>query len=148
MVRYDIVRLASELGGRPLRWINNKGDVRTFVVRRDDHGVPSLLCTPNDGPGPFRLILAGRGYMMNKRALYPLSLVDDLVSGKGFAVAAIDAPGHGDRQPDGGGDTEAVDRARRAHWRQFGGTEIAADWRAVLDELQDLPELDGSPVGY
>jgi len=148
VVRYDAVRLASELGGQPLRWIESKADVRRFVVERDGHGVPGLLCTPSDLPGPFSLILAGHGYTMNKRALYPLSLVDDLVSGRGFAVATIDAPGHGDRQPDGGRDTGAVDRAWRAHWRQFGGTEIAADWRAVLDELQDLPELDGSPVGY
>ncbi len=74
--------------------------------------------------------------------------MDDLVRGKGFAVAAIDAPAHGDRQPDGGLDAAAVDRAWRAHWRQFGGTEIAADWIAVLDDLQELPEIDESRVGY
>jgi len=76
----------------------------------------------------------------------------------GFAVAAIDAPGHGDRP------RSAVDERARADLRRamqvgepvdeifesFIGPLVeraVPEWRATLDALLALPEI-GGPVGY
>jgi alpha-beta hydrolase superfamily lysophospholipase len=91
------------------------------------------------------LVLAGHGFTLHQRALFPLLLAADLTR-RGFGVAAIDAPGHGERQPDGGADRDASDRAWREHWREFGGTKIAAEQSAALDWLES--ELEVSAVGY
>ncbi len=120
---------------------------RAFEVLCAGETVPGVLWTPRTGDGPFPLVLAGHGFTLSKRALYPPSLVDDLVE-RGFAVAAIDAPGHGDRQPNGGRDAAACDRAWRAHWREFGASRIAAEYRAVLDMLASEADVDASRIGY
>jgi hypothetical protein len=76
----------------------------------------------------------------------------------GFAVAAIDAPGHGDRP------SSAVDEQHRADLRRAmeAGEPVdeildafivplvekaAPEWRTTLDALLSLPEI-GGPVGY
>ncbi len=76
----------------------------------------------------------------------------------GFAVAAIDAPGHGDRPR-----SAADDRHRADLRRAIGAGEpvdgivdafllplverAVPEWRSTLDALLSLPEIDG-PVGY
>ena len=128
-----------------MRWTENDGQGRDFTVACAGRDVPGVLWAPQGG-GPFPLVLAGHGFTVHKRALYPATLIKDLNS-RGFALAAIDAPGHGERQPDGGRDTEASDRAWRAHWREHGASQIAEEWRATLDALLALPEIE-EPVGY
>ena len=80
----------------------------------------------------------------------------------GFTVVAIDAPGHGDR-PRTAEDERARDEFRQA--RETGDTgrfesvsvryaislaeRAVPEWRAVLDALQELPEIGTeAPVGY
>jgi len=118
----------------------------TFDVVSARERIPGVLWTP-DGPGPFPVILAGHGFTLHKKALYPQALVADLTA-RGFAVAAIDAPGHGDRSPTTGDDTAAVDRAWRAHWREHGAVVIAAEYRLLLDSLIARPDIDGSRIGW
>ncbi|MEX0786142.1 MAG: alpha/beta hydrolase [Dehalococcoidia bacterium] len=130
-----------------MRWVEQEGNERGFVVERGGQDVPGVLWTPGDADEPFPLVLAGHGYLLNKRVLFPTTLPADLTS-RGLAVAAIDASEHGERALDGGRDAAAVDRAFRAHWRSHGGTEMAADWRAALDELARLPEIDERRAGY
>jgi alpha-beta hydrolase superfamily lysophospholipase len=118
---------------------------RSFAIDCAGERVPGVLWTPDDESAPRPLVLAGHGFTLHKRALFPPSLVADL-TGRGFAVASIDAPGHGERQPDGGADRAASDRAWREHWRQLGATRIAAELSAALDWLES--ELEVSAVGY
>jgi fermentation-respiration switch protein FrsA (DUF1100 family) len=82
------------------------------------------------------------------------------VTSCGFHVAAIDAPGHGDR-PRTAADERHVAALRRA---QAAGEPIAPivvrlhidlaaravpEWRATLDALQKLPEIGAEgPVGF
>jgi hypothetical protein len=96
---------------------------------------------------PAPLVLAGHGFTQHKNALFPPALVNEL-TGRGFAVAAIDAPCHGDRQPAGADDRKAVARGYRAHWREFGASRIACELSALLDELVTLPDVVGRPSGY
>lgn len=130
-----------------IKWAGGEGGARSFVAERRGQEVPGVLWTPRGIGGPFALVLAGHGYTLSKRELFPTTLVADMMS-RGLAVAAVDAAEHGDRRPDGGRDAAAVDRAFRAHWREHGGTEMAADWCAVLGELAQLPEIDGQRIGY
>jgi pimeloyl-ACP methyl ester carboxylesterase len=120
---------------------------QTFQIAVTGRRVPGVIWMPDGSAVQAPLVLAGHGFTLHKRALYPVDLPDRLTA-LGLAVAAIDAPGHGDRQPDGGRDAGEVDRAWRAHWREHGGLEIAAEWQAVLDALQDIPEIDATQVAY
>ncbi|MEX2246154.1 MAG: alpha/beta hydrolase [Dehalococcoidia bacterium] len=119
---------------------------RTLPLVCDGHAVPAILWTP-DADGPHPIVVAGHGFGQHKRALFPPSLPRELTA-RGFALAAIDAPGHGDRQPDGGRDFRAVDAAWRAHWREHGASRIAREYGALIDALADLREIDVSRAGY
>jgi pimeloyl-ACP methyl ester carboxylesterase len=114
----------------------------------DGPSLPGILWTPADAATPRPLIFAGHGFQLSKRSLFPRDLTAHLVGRYNFAVAAIDAPGHGDRQPNGAHDYVAVERDWRAHWRRFGATIIAAEWSAVIDALALLPEIDATRLGY
>lgn len=65
---------------------------RLFTV--DD--VPGVLWRPADAAGSA-LVLLGHGGGQHKRAQGILARAHRYVTTCGFAVAAIDAPGHGDR---------------------------------------------------
>jgi pimeloyl-ACP methyl ester carboxylesterase len=99
------------------------------VVERDFTvgEVPGVLWSPASGPAGAPLVLMGHSGGMSKRAPGILAQAHHYVTGYGFTVAAIDAPGHGDRP-------------RNAEDEQ---------WRATLDALQALSEIGtDAPVGY
>jgi pimeloyl-ACP methyl ester carboxylesterase len=107
--------------------------------------------------GPRPLILLGHGGGQHKKAPGLLARASRFVAG-GFAVAAIDAPGHGDRSPseEQRRMTEAI-RDRAAQGEPLGpifpgyNATMAAwaipEWRATLDELLERTGPAG-PVGY
>jgi dienelactone hydrolase len=71
-----------------------------------------------------------------------------LVRRHGFAVAAIDGPVHGERRAvfDAG---EKVRAEFRELWAAGGSVEpMIQDWRATLDRLCELPEVDPGAVGW
>lgn len=131
-----------------MRWVEDRVLERPFEVACEGRRVPGVVWTPLEGRGPRPLVLAGHGFTMSKRALFPLTLANDLVLRFGFAVAAIDVPGHGDRQPDGGRDAGASERDWFAHWRAHGASQIAADFGAALDALQRTSDVGPSSVAY
>ena len=134
------------------------------VVERDFTvgEVPGVLWSPASGSGRAPLVLMGHGGGQHKKTPGLLARALDTVTTRGFAVAAIDAPGHGDRP------RTAEDEQARADLRQAMaageaervrsvsvryGTALAEravpEWRATLDALQELPEIGtGAPVGY
>jgi pimeloyl-ACP methyl ester carboxylesterase len=137
----------------------------TFEQRLDDGvlerefilaDVPGVLWTPGVSPGP--LILCGHNGGLHKRDPRLVARARHFTAQYGFAVAAIDAPGHGDRP------RSAVDEQTRANMRRAmaaGGPvedfvdalvvplveRMVPEWRTTLDALLSLPELTG-PVGY
>jgi hypothetical protein len=118
--------------------------------------IPGVLWTPGSAPHP--LILSGHNGGLYKRHPRLVARARHYAAEHGFAVAAIDAPGHGDRP------RSAVDEQARADLRRAtaAGEPIdeivdafivplvesaVPEWRATLDALLSLPEI-GGPVGY
>lgn len=121
--------------------------------------VPGVLWRRAAGPDRPPLILIGHGGGRDKRAPAVTGRARRLL-GRGFAVAAIDAPGHGDRPRSAYDEQEiaAMERARQAgepvgpvvvRYNAALAEQAVPEWRATLDALQARPEIgpDG-PVGY
>lgn len=125
--------------------------------------VPGILWTPGSGPGsdsgaPAPLILIGHNGGLHKRLPRLVARARYFAAEHGFAAAAIDAPGHGDRP------RSAVDEQHRADLRralQAGEPvgdivdafimplveQAVPEWQATLDALLTVPGI-GGPVGY
>ena len=127
---------------------------RDFIVGE----VPGMLWLPQSADR-VPLVLIGHGGGRDRTSPAQVGRARRLVAA-GFAAAAIDAPGHGDRPRSPYDESEiAAMQAAMAQGRPVGpivtryNADIAAravpEWRAALDALQQLPEIgpDG-PVGY
>jgi hypothetical protein len=118
--------------------------------------IPGVLWTPASAPAP--LILSGHNGGLHKRLPRLVARARRYAAEYGFAVAAIDAPGHGVRP------RSAVDEQARADLRRALGAgqpvdeivdafilplveKAVPEWRATLDALLSLPEIGGL-VGY
>ncbi|RFC77848.1 alpha/beta hydrolase [Streptomyces sp. AcE210] len=122
--------------------------------------VPDVLLSPASGADRAPLVPMGHGGGAHKKHRAMAGRARLLVTGCGFHVAVIDAPGHGDR-PRTARDEQEIAELRKA---QAAGepegpivvrynarlAELAVpEYQATLDALQELPEIgaDG-PVGY
>ena len=122
---------------------------RSFSCDVAGRRVPGVLWTRTGQEGRRPLVLVGHGGSQHKESDAVLDVVGPLVGERGFAVAAIDGPIHGDRRPDGGRDGGKVILEFRALWNEHPGIEdMVQDWRATLDALLGLPELDADAVGW
>jgi hypothetical protein len=118
--------------------------------------IPGVLWTPGSAPAP--LILSGHNGGLHKRLPRLVARARHYAAEYGFAVAAVDAPGHGDRP------RSAVDEQARADLRRALAAgepvdeivdafilplveQAVPEWRTTLDALLSLPEI-GGPVGY
>ncbi len=113
----------------------SKGVVeRRFDVKSDDRVVPALLWTPEGATGARPLVLIGHGGGGNKRMEYVLGLARRLVRHQGWAAAAIDGIGHGERSevaevggaPGAGIPNDFLNLVRGA------ADAMVADWQATL----------------
>ncbi|WP_037906531.1 alpha/beta fold hydrolase [Actinacidiphila yeochonensis] len=141
-----------------------------FTAESSSHGmverdftvgeVPGVLWSPSSGADRAPLVLMGHGGGAHKKHPAMTGRARQLVTGCGFHVAVIDAPGHGDR-PRSAQDEQAVAALREA--QETGEPEgpivvpynarlaelAVPEWQATLDALQELPEIGaGGPVGY
>jgi pimeloyl-ACP methyl ester carboxylesterase len=134
------------------------------VIERDFTvgGIPGVLWSPASDSGLDRapLVLLGHGGGTHKRWPAMTGRARLLVTGCGFHVACIDAPGHGDRPRTAYDEQEiaALYKAREAgepegpivvRYNAHLAELAVPEWRATLDALQELPEIgtDG-PIGY
>lgn len=121
--------------------------------------IPGVLWTPEQATGPRPLILMGHGGGQHKKAPGILAGACRFVAEGGFAVAAIDAPNHGDRPKD----EEFVRAATENRARMGAGEDPAAmvaalhdlmagqavaEWQAVITAVQELDHVGAGPVGY
>jgi dienelactone hydrolase len=117
-----------------------------FDVSCEGRTVPGVVWTSSLEMGR-PLILLGHGGGGDKMAVAPLA--EMLVVGGEFVAAAIDGPVHGDRRSDDAGRDQVL-ADFRALWGS--GTphidDMVADWRAALDHLCELEEVDPSRVGW
>lgn len=123
--------------------------------------IPGVLWSPAGAPAGRRpLVLLGHGGGQHKKAPGLVARAHRYVTDCGFAVAAIDAPGHGDRPR-----TEHDERfAKGIRERIAAGEPVSAEiarnnaghaaravpeWQATLDALQELDFIGaGGPVGF
>lgn len=121
--------------------------------------IPGVLWTQVGAAGTRPLILMGHGGGQHKKAPGIVARSRRFVAECGFAVAAVDVPGHGDRPKD-----EEFNRIATANQtRVDAGEELAPllagfhalvarqtvpEWRAVLDAVQELSHVGAGPVGY
>ncbi|QAY69471.1 dienelactone hydrolase family protein [Xylanimonas protaetiae] len=122
--------------------------------------IPGALWTPDGGDGPRPLVLIGHGGGQHKKGWEVVSRAIPYVRSSGYAVAAIDAPGTGDRpeHPEIRRLVALLDERRAADepagqaWPDLCETvaaELVPDWRTVLDALQRLDVVGAhGPVGY
>jgi pimeloyl-ACP methyl ester carboxylesterase len=121
-------------------------------------GIPGVLWSPAGAAGGRPLVLLGHGGGQHKKGPGLVARAHRLVTACGFAAAAIDMPGFGDRPKTGQDQRSLAEIARRRAAGEPIGEYIAAynvttvapravpEWRAVLDALQDSGA--GGPVGY
>ncbi|MDP8938059.1 MAG: alpha/beta hydrolase [Actinomycetota bacterium] len=137
-----------------MRWL---GDVRSregvaergFEVAVDGRQVPGVLWTPDGATGPRPLVLIGHGATRHKRVDYVVALARRLAGDHGFAAAAIDGPGHGDRMLPGRRNDFEVFSDFLAEWSRAGTTDdMVADWTTTLEALRRLDHVGDGPVGY
>jgi pimeloyl-ACP methyl ester carboxylesterase len=124
--------------------------------------IPGVLWSPVTGQAGAPLVLMGHGGGLHKKTRGLAARAREVVTRHGFTVAAIDAPGHGQR-PRTAADDEARAGLREAVAAGDGARfesvsvgyttaltgQAVTEWRATLDALQELPEIGpGAPVGY
>jgi hypothetical protein len=130
------------------------GDVLEREFTLDE--IPGLLWTRGSAPAP--LILSAHNGGLHKRESRLVARARHYAAEYGYAVAAIDHPGHGER-PRSATDERARAELRRAMAAGEPVDEIVdafilplveravPEWRATLDALLSLPEI-GGPVSY
>lgn len=122
---------------------------RLFDLDCEGRRVPGVLWTPTDAAGPRPLILLGHGGTLHKRTGYVRAMARRFVRHHGFAAAAIDGPGHGERRVDEGLDPQLRQRDFDEIWARPGVTDqTVADWQASLDALEKLDDVGPGRVAY
>ncbi|QIS22637.1 alpha/beta hydrolase [Nocardia terpenica] len=129
---------------------------RDFIV----DGVPGVLWSPVSACERTALVLHGHGGGLHKRAPGLVARARQAVAAYGFHVAAIDAPGHGDR-PRSAEDERWVAAIRQARaageslapsvtaYNSLLAERAVPEWQATIDALQRLPEIGAdAPIGY
>jgi dienelactone hydrolase len=122
-------------------------------------GVPGVLWTPDGASGIRPLIVMGHGGGQHKKAPGVVARARRFAAEGGFAVAATDAPNHGERPRDPELDRIASENRARADAGEDPAALIAAlhatvagqviaEWQAALTALQQLGHVGAGPVGY
>ncbi|MFF9207530.1 MULTISPECIES: dienelactone hydrolase family protein [unclassified Streptomyces] len=128
---------------------------RLFVLNE----IPGALWTPEGAAGARPLIVMGHGGGQHKKAPDILGLARRLVTECGFAVVAVDVPGHGDRPVVEEYNRIATENQARVEAGEDLAPLIAAfhalvarqtvpEWQSVLDAVQQFEHVGAGPVGY
>jgi len=122
---------------------------RAFELEVAGRPVPGILWTPAGGSGgPRPLVLIGHGATLHKRADHIVSLAHLLTQHR-FAVASVDAPGHGERRADPIADEIQLFSNFLAEWSRPASTdEVVAEMQATLDAMRALDDVGDGPIGY
>jgi dienelactone hydrolase len=121
--------------------------------------IPGVLWTPEGAAGPRPLILMGHGGGQHKKAPDIVAHARCFAAEGGFAVAAVDVPGHGDRPVDAEYDRIATENQARvqagaelapliAAFQALVARQTVPEWRGALDAVQELDYVGAGPVGY
>ncbi|ETX02988.1 MAG: hypothetical protein ETSY2_34400, partial [Candidatus Entotheonella gemina] len=116
-----------------------------FTVPRNGQPIPGVWWQPADISGPVPLVLMGHGGSGHKRNERMQMLGHMFSADLGWCAAAIDGPVHGDRGPV----TDPTQPEYRSMWQSDHPVQrMIDDWKATLDALSQLDEVDGDRIGY
>jgi cephalosporin-C deacetylase-like acetyl esterase len=133
---------------------------RLFELGVGGETVPGVIWAPEHASGPRPLVLMGHGGSQHKKVATLAARARRYVHIMGYAVAAIDAPGHGARvSPEEAARYAADVQARITSGQGLGGeagramtrraAQAVPEWKAALDAVQGLDFVGaGGPVGY
>jgi dienelactone hydrolase len=141
--RPDNAAMTSPSASLPSELLEHRPAV--FVAGRH---IPAVAWTPAHRSGPRPLVLIGHGGSGHKTSQLVVDAAVPLVRDHGFVVAAIDGPVHGERRAvfDAG---EKVRGEFRELWARGGSVEpMVEDWRATLDQLVAMPQVDPGAIGW
>jgi dienelactone hydrolase len=135
----------------------SSGGVREQLLTLGE--IPGVLWTPDGATGARPLILMGHGGGQHKTAPGIVVRARRFVAECGFAVVAVDVPGHGDRPKDEEYDRIATENQARvdageelapliAGFQALVARQTVPEWQAVLDAVQELDHVGAGPVGY
>jgi pimeloyl-ACP methyl ester carboxylesterase len=128
----------------PARWgattVSDGVAQRRFWASRGTQQVPAVLWLPAEPAGRCPLVLIGHGGAGHKLDESRVTLSRLYATQYGCATVAIDGPWHGERARPGDRDAPAI--ANEVV------DSMVADWRAVLDAVSAIPEVDGARVAY
>jgi dienelactone hydrolase len=130
-----------------------------FTLTSASGEIPGVLWTPEGAAGTRPLILMGHGGGQHKKAPGIVARARRFTTERGFAVAAVDVPGHGDRPKDEEYDRIATENQARvkageelapliAGFQALVARQTVPEWRAVLDAVQELDHVGAGPAGY
>jgi pimeloyl-ACP methyl ester carboxylesterase len=132
---------------------------RLFDLTVAGERVPAVIWAPEDAVGSRPLILMGHGGSQHKKIGSLAARARRYARRLGYATAAIDAPGHGDRVSR----EEAMALTRQIAARIQGGEparddlistmgrrieQAVPEWRVALDAVQALDFVGVGKVGY
>jgi hypothetical protein len=120
--------------------------------------IPGVLWTPGSASAPAPLILAGHPGGLHKMHPRLAARARHYAAEYGFASAAIELPGSGDRPRSGAAEQARADLRRAMEAGEPPGEIVDAlvlplvekavpEWQATLDALLSLSEI-GGPAGY
>jgi hypothetical protein len=120
--------------------------------------IPGILWTPESASAPTPLILLGHPGGLHKMHPRLAGRARHYAAGYGFAAAAIELPGSGDRPRSAAAEQARADLRRAMEAGEPVGEIVDAlvlplvekavpELQATMDALLALPEIDG-PVGY
>ncbi|MFE0254663.1 dienelactone hydrolase family protein [Streptomyces sp. NPDC059010] len=135
------------------------GETPTDIPGDIPDGIPGVLWTPEGATGTRPLILMGHGGGHHKKAPDIVARAHRFVAECGFAVVAVDVPGHGDRPVHEEYDRIATENQARvaagaelapliADFQALVARRTVPEWRAVLDAVQEVEYVGPGPVGY
>jgi pimeloyl-ACP methyl ester carboxylesterase len=115
-----------------------------------------VLWSPEKITGPTALVLMGHGGGLHKKTPAMADRARTMVAAHGFHVAAIDAPGHGERPRTAEDDRARTEMRVPGRFKEVSVRYMASiarravpEWQATIDALTRLPELGaGAPVGF
>lgn len=118
---------------------------RAFTVDRSGSTIPGIFWHASEATGPAPLVLMGHGGSGHKRNERMVMLGQMFGEVYGWCAASIDGPVHGDRGPV----TDAGNPEYAAMWQRGDPVgDMIADWKAVLDALMGLEQVDPERIGY
>jgi dienelactone hydrolase len=133
---------------------------RTFNLDVNGESVPGVIWTPADASTCRPVVLMGHGGSQHKKFVGVVNRARRYVEAFGFAVVAIDAPGHGERPPS----EQAMQFVAELKKKMAEGQpveeivtnenarlamQVVPEWRATLDAVQSIDDIgrEGA-IGY